>query len=68
MDTISKTQNEIKFTYAAFIGAWFCFVFMIQTMNRPLCSVSSWVLAALVFAAVYGDLPGCMGWNFLALS
>jgi len=58
LDAISKTQSEIKFVYVAFVGSWFCFVFMVHTMNRPLHSVSSWVLGGLVFAAVYATIVG----------
>ncbi|MGB2668152.1 MAG: hypothetical protein WAK48_29440 [Candidatus Acidiferrum sp.] len=58
MDAISKTQNEIKFAYVAFVGSWFCFLFMVHTMNRPRQSVSSWVLGGLAFAAVYAVIVG----------
>jgi hypothetical protein len=58
LDAISKTQNEIKFAYAAFVGSWFCFLFVVHTMNRPLHIVSSWVLGGLVFASVYAVIVG----------
>ena len=58
LDAISKTQNEIKFAYVAFVGSWFCFLFMVHTMNRPRQSVSSWVLGGLAFAAVYAVIVG----------
>lgn len=53
MDAISKTQNEIKFVYAAFVGSWFCFLFMLHNMNRPLRSISPWLWGGLVFAGAY---------------
>jgi putative Mn2+ efflux pump MntP len=54
----SKTQSEIQFTYAAFVCSWFCFLFMVHTMNRPLGSVSPWVVGGLIFAAAYLVIVG----------
>jgi hypothetical protein len=58
LDAMSRTQTEIKFVYVGFIGAWFCFIYMIANMNRPPRSVSLWVLGALVFWAVSAVLAG----------
>src|SRR5579859_7126902 len=54
----SKTQSEIQFTYAAFVGSWFCFLFMVYTMNRPPRSISPWVMGGLIFAAGYLVIVG----------
>jgi putative Mn2+ efflux pump MntP len=58
LTAISKTQNGIQFTYAAFVGSWFCFLFMVHTMNRPLRSVSPWVEGSFIFAGVYLAIVG----------
>jgi hypothetical protein len=54
----SRTQTEIKFVYTGFIGAWFCFIFMIAKMNRPHRSISLWVLVACVFWTAYSIFGG----------
>lgn len=58
MDAMSRTQTAVKFVYVGFIGAWFCWIFLIAKMNRPHRSVSAWVLAAFVPAAVYAIFVG----------
>ena len=51
-NAISGTQTEIELAHVGFIFAWFFFIFMVQKMNLPHRSVSSWALVAIVFAAV----------------
>lgn len=43
-DAVSKTQTEIEVIHVVFLGAWFCFLFMVHKMNLPHRGVSSWVL------------------------
>lgn len=58
MTATSKTQSEIRFTYAVFVGSWFCFLFMVHTLNRPPRSISPWVVGGLIFAAAYLVIVG----------
>lgn len=57
-DTVAKTQTEIELVHISFLGAWFCLLFMVHSMNPPVRSVSVWVLAAIVLASVYVVLVG----------
>lgn len=58
MHSRSKTQTEAWVTYSGYIFAWFCFLFMIRTMNPPQRTVSVLVLAAFAAAAVYAIASG----------
>src|SRR5215470_6061229 len=58
MDAISKTQTGIKLVYAGHIVAWFCFLFIVHTMNPPRRNVSSLVVGAFVLVAVYAVVVG----------
>ena len=69
MEARSKTQTEIWLTYGAYLASWFCFLFMIHTINPPERTVSSVVLAAFAAAAIYAIVSGfLMQRKFLALS
>jgi hypothetical protein len=52
-DTISKVQTEIELVHIALLGSWFCFLFMLHTMNPRVRSVAVWVVAAFISACVY---------------
>jgi hypothetical protein len=58
LDAGTKTQTEIWVVYGAHISSWFCFLFMIHTMNPPQRTVSAFVLAAFAAAAVYAIISG----------
>jgi hypothetical protein len=58
LDARSKAQTEVWVTYGGYIGARFCFLFMIRTMNPPQRTVSALVLAVFAAAAVYAILSG----------
>lgn len=57
-DTISKAQTEIELAHIGFLIAWFCFLFMVHTMNPPHRSVSSLIPVAFTLAAVYAVVVG----------
>ena len=69
-NAISGTQTEIELAHVGFILAWFGFLFMVQEMNLPHRSVSSWVLVLLgIVAPVYAIVVGfVMRRKFFALS
>lgn len=58
LDAISKTQTQIKLVYVGHFLAWFAFLFMVHTMNRPQRGVSSWVLLAFVLVTIYAVFAG----------
>ena len=58
VDAISKTRTGIRLVYVGYIVAWFCFLFLVHTMNPPHRNVSSSVLIAFVVAAVYAVVVG----------
>ena len=58
MDATSKTRTGIRLVYVGYIVAWFCFLFLVRSMNPFHRNVSSWVLVAFVAAAVYAVVVG----------
>ena len=58
MDSISKTQTGIKLAYVGHIVAWFCFLFLVHSINPPRRNVSSLVLVAFVLVTVYAVVVG----------
>jgi len=58
MDTISRTQKEVKLVHRVFILAWFCLLFMVHTMSVPLRHVSAWLFVALCILAAYAIFVG----------
>jgi hypothetical protein len=55
---MSKTRTHIWVIYSSYIVSWFCFLFMIRTMNPPRRTVSPLVLAAFAGAAIYAIVSG----------
>jgi hypothetical protein len=58
LDAKSEMQTRIWVTYSGFIVSWFCFLFVIRTMNPPRRAVSALVLATFAGAAVYAIVSG----------
>jgi hypothetical protein len=46
-------KGQIQLLYVAFVGSWFCFLFMVLTVHPPDRSVSLWVVVAFFVAATY---------------
>jgi hypothetical protein len=55
---MSRTQDGIKVVYVGHIVAWFCFLFMVYTINPPHRSVSSLIPVAFALAATYAISVG----------
>jgi hypothetical protein len=54
----SRMQTELRMVYGSFIGAWFCFPYMIHMMNPARRNVSSPVFVAFAAATVYAITAG----------
>jgi len=58
LDALAITQTALKFAYAGHIVAWFCFLFVVHTLNPPQRDVSALVLAVLAVVAVSAIVVG----------
>ena len=58
LDATSRTQTVLKAAYAGHILAWFCFLFLVHTLNPPHREFSTLVLIVLFVAALAAIVVG----------
>lgn len=58
LDEKSKAERKTWVVYGAYVFTWFCYLFILRSLNTQTRPVSTWLLVSIAAATVYSGVVG----------